>query len=390
MSYRILLLYLIVIIFPSVVLWADDKSDMLNQQKELDRIKKEITTSHNKLNQLKQNEMEVQKQLSETDQKIRTDHTVINRLNRQLKQVQKTIENTESDIRDKELFFDLTRRRYLGNIRHFYKSAINPTVLIVKDANDELILDRQIKYLGALAHYESDNVVVASELLEKTIADKDKLSGEQKEMSRLKRNKETSKALAASQKDKQEKDLKGIRRKQTDETDRIMMLEQAAQEMEKIIVRLQQEAEERLHTARQSGATTSFFASLKGQLTPPYQGRIKTAFGNIVDPITNLKSFSSGISIQGQAGRKVIAVSSGTVAYVGNLRGYGSFIIINHDDRFFTTYAGLGATDVSTNEYVLAGNKIAESDENGLVKFELRDGRKPLDPVEWIRFDSFR
>jgi lipoprotein NlpD len=85
----------------------------------------------------------------------------------------------------------------------------------------------------------------------------------------------------------------------------------------------------------------------------------------------------------------VAAVASGTVAYVGNLRGYGNFIIINHDDRFYTTYAGITEVTVSVGEYVLAGNKLAEVAGEGVVKFELREGRTPLDPIEWISIESF-
>ena len=78
----------------------------------------------------------------------------------------------------------------------------------------------------------------------------------------------------------------------------------------------------------------------------------------------------------------------GSVAYVGRLRGYGSFVIINHDDQYFTTYAGLEGLMVSRGEYVLAGTKLGDIDNDGVVRFELRQGNQPLDPVEWIRIES--
>ena len=103
--------------------FADDKKEIINQQQELEKIKNEISTSKKKLNDLKEDEIDLQKKLTDTDQKIRSNKTVINRLNRQLRQLKTSIESTESSLRDKELFFDLARRRYLGNIRHFYKHA---------------------------------------------------------------------------------------------------------------------------------------------------------------------------------------------------------------------------------------------------------------------------
>ena len=205
----------------------------------------------------------------------------------------------------------------------------------------------------------------------------------------MKGKKETSTVLAESQQKKQKRNLVKIRRKETETVDRIIVLQQAAAEMERIIVRIQQEIEERLLASRKSKDSPSFFITLKGHLSTPYRGKIIETFGDKVNPVTNLKSFSAGIAIKGQPGSKVVSVASGSIAYIGNLRGFGNFIIINHDDRFFTTYTGLDNIMVFIDEYILAGNKLAVSDNKGLVKFELRDGRQALDPIEWIRLDSF-
>ena len=224
--------------------------------------------------------------------------------------------------------------------------------------------------------------------MEQTIQAQDELTGESRKISRLKRKRETASSLVKSAKDKQEKNLQRVRREKTEEADRVLMLEQAAREMEAIIARLQQQMEQRAIIEGITGGP-SVFATLKGQLLPPCRGEVIQPFGNLIDPVTKLKSFSSGISIKVNPGRKVVAVASGTVAYQGNLRGYGNFIIINHDDRYYTTYAGLGQIVVSVGEYVLAGNKVAVADEDGIVRFELREGRNPLDPIKWISIDSF-
>jgi septal ring factor EnvC (AmiA/AmiB activator) len=112
-------------------------------------------------------------------------------------------------------------------------------------------------------------------------------------------------------------------------------------------------------------------------------------FGHFEDEITKLKSFSPGIVIQSQSGRTVVSVADGIVAYVGNLRGYDNFVIMDHGDQYYTTYGGLGEALVSPNEYVLAGSELATIGIDGEVKFELRRGREPLDPIKWIRIDSF-
>ncbi|MEW6412570.1 MAG: peptidoglycan DD-metalloendopeptidase family protein [Candidatus Zixiibacteriota bacterium] len=379
----------LVIGLTSLSLAKDTKDEILIQKQEMEKIKKEVAASREKLDSLKQTEMDVQKKISEGDQKLKTDQKVVSRLNSQLKQLQDKIKETTSELDQKQLELELSRRRYLGNIRQFYMAAHKPPEIFSEDPNEELMLQKQIIYLTALANFELGNVDQASIDLEQTLQEKSDLAGETKKISGLKKKRETAISLTSSAKQKYEKNLEQIRRKKAEEADRILTLEQAAREMENIIARLQQEVELRLAEERGIDRGPSVFASLKGQLLPPCRGKITVPFGDLVDPVTKLKSFSSGITIQTRPGDKVVAVASGTVAYSGSLRGYGNFIIINHDDHYYTTYAGLGKILVSVNEYVLAGNRVAEAAEDGMVRFELREGRSPLDPVTWINIDSF-
>ncbi|UCG63067.1 MAG: peptidoglycan DD-metalloendopeptidase family protein [Candidatus Zixiibacteriota bacterium] len=388
MRSRVLILSIVFSLLCLVGARADVKDDILIQQEEMERIKKEVKESREKLDSLKQTEVDIQKMISEGDQKLATDKKVIARLNRQLRGLQSDIAQTASELENRQLELDLSRRRYLGNIRQFYIATHKPPEIFSEDPNEELVLQRQIIYLTALASFESGNVDQAYQVVEQTMQTQDELTGKTKHISSLKRKRETASSLVVSAKRKHQKTLEQVRREKTEEADKILTLEQAAREMEAIIARLQQEMEDR--RARE-GVTEgpSVFATLKGQLLPPCRGEIVVPFGDAIDPVTKLKSFSSGISIKAGSGSKVAAVASGSVSYIGNLRGYGNFIIINHDDRYYTTYAGLSDIVVSVNEYVLAGNKLAVADAAGVVKFEIREGRNPLDPVTWISIDSF-
>lgn len=366
----------------------DDKKDIINQQKEMQKIQNEIKNNNKKLDSLKTIEIKLQKQLSDSDQKISTNKKVISKLNSELQQLKKNISSTEDLIDKYQVELTLKRRRYLGNIRQFYMIAHKDINLFSEDPNEELRLNRQIRYLTSISKFESGNIRLATQYLEETTNKKNQLSGESKKISKLKQKKETSTSLAVTQKRKLDRNLAQVKRKKGQAADQILMLEQAAKEMENIISRLQNELEKKAAKSIDFNSPT-FFTALKGQLLSPYLGKIVESFGYKVDKVTNLKSFTPGITIEGKANQNVLAVASGTIAYVGELRGYGNFIIINHDDRHYTTYAGLGQTYVAAGEYVLAGKTIANTDSNGKVKFELREGTKPLDPVEWIKIDAF-
>ncbi len=382
-----------IIIIPLVLaalappLQADTRKDILDQKQELEQIQKEVEDSRKKLETLKGQESGLQKKVSEFDQRIESNKKVVGRLNSELKQLQDDIKASEAELDNTQEQYDLSILRYLGNIRQFYMSARPNVEIIPLDPNREVELERRIALLAALANYEAGTITRASEYLAQTIDSREKLLGEKKKVTRLKQTKETSTALERSKKEKQQKELDKLRRKKTQEADRLVTLEQAAREMEMILVRLEKARQDQF--GRRSSDEPSFFVNLKGRLRTPFAGEIALSFGASIDKLTKLKSFSPGIGIKGIPRGPVYSVAAGSVAYVGDLRGYGNFVIIDHDGQYFTTYAGLEQTLVIVGELVATGMKIGSATGEGLVRFELRKGREPLDPIEWIAIDAF-
>ena len=377
---------LLMLVGPSA---ADEKSQnqIVQQKRELEQIRQEVEESQKRLDSLRNLQLGVQKQVSEYDQKLASDRKVIGRLSRELDRLKKDQSEAETQLAANEDAFNRTQRRYLGNIRQFYLSMRRVESQLDYNPNRELQRHREVVYLTALAEFESGNVDEAWRNVDESATELAGLADQRNEVRGLKKQKEVSYSLDQSRKSKQEKNLDQLRRESLDEAERVMTLKMAAEEMERIIVRLEEEREQaRLAAGIEMGP--SIFAGLKGQLRTPFRGKIVVPFGNLEDPITHLKSFSPGITIQGQSGVGVYSVASGTVAYTGELRGYGNFVIINHDNQYYTTYAGLGRILVSQGQHLPTGTKLAGAGDDGLVKFELRKGREPLDPVTWIRFES--
>ena len=366
---------------------AASKKDILKQREGLKEIQKEVEDSRNKLNLLKKKESAVHRKISKFDQRIESNKKVVRRLNNELNVLQKNVRNAQKKLENLQVMLDRAIKRYLGNIRQFYFTTREFTEAGWLDPNKETNLERRIVLLSSFASYESDNLAKVSDFLNQTIEQKNQFKGESSKVRRLKQSKETATSLERSKKSRQQKELQKLRRKKTQESDRLITLEQAAREMEMILVRL--EKERRKRGIRRRSDEPSLFASLKGQLRSPFSGQITVQFGKSVDKTTNLKSFSPGISIQGRAGQPVYSIAAGSVAYVGDLRGYGNFVIIDHDGIYFTTYAGIAQANVQSGELVAGGTNLGEAGPDGLIKFELRKGREPLDPIKWISIDAF-
>ncbi len=368
-------------------LHAGDEPGIISQQEELARIKKEVTDSQKKLDSLHAEQLRVSAKVTEYDQRITSDRKIIRRLNRQLRELKDEVKRADQDLQQRQTKLDRLQRRYLGNIRQFYFAASSEKRGFSDLPERELEMHRQVIYLTALAGFESENVAQESNLLMQAIENLDNLTGQKRMVSKLKKKKETSIALGKSQRQKQQKDLDRLRRSSREEADRVLTLQKAAEEMEAIIARLEEERRRQVLEGS-SSVVASVFATLKGQLPSPFDGKVVVKFGSAVNPVNRLKSFSPGIVIKGRPGGSVRAVASGTVAYAGNLRGYGNFVIINHDNQYYTTYAGLDEVLVSPGQYLQAQTELGAAANDGVVRFELRKGRELLDPVKWIRIES--
>lgn len=113
----------------------------------------------------------------------------------------------------------------------------------------------------------------------------------------------------------------------------------------------------------------------------PVQGKVITRFGAGPDG-----SISHGIAIAARKGTPIRSAAAGQVIYAGDaISGYGRMVLIRHDDDYVTTYAHAQTLLVQVGENVLRGQVIGRVGDTGNVDeaqlhFELRKGRKPLDP----------
>jgi len=91
-----------------------------------------------------------------------------------------------------------------------------------------------------------------------------------------------------------------------------------------------------------------------------------------------------GIEITGAPGQSVLSAAAGTVKKVGDMRGFGTYVIIAHDDRFVTVYARLKSVNVREGDSVKAGCPIGVPESGGVVHFEIGRGGKPVDPLAYL------
>ena len=134
--------------------------------------------------------------------------------------------------------------------------------------------------------------------------------------------------------------------------------------------------------ARRPGST---FASRKGGLTQPIDGKIVTTFGRRYDAKASLYTFHKGVDIQAAAGSTVSAVFPGKVVFSGKIGGYGQLLILDHGDQYYSLVGQLGEALKAEGDEVKEGESIGRAALDGTpVYFEIRQRHVAVNPVPWF------
>jgi murein DD-endopeptidase MepM/ murein hydrolase activator NlpD len=116
----------------------------------------------------------------------------------------------------------------------------------------------------------------------------------------------------------------------------------------------------------------------------PARGKIISNFG------PQSGGQNDGINIALPRGADVHAAEAGIVTYAGDgVQGYGNLLLIRHDGGWITAYAHNDSLNVKQGEAVRRGQVIAKAGATGSVdtpqlRFEIRQGVKPMDPIQHL------
>jgi septal ring factor EnvC (AmiA/AmiB activator) len=129
------------------------------------------------------------------------------------------------------------------------------------------------------------------------------------------------------------------------------------------------------------------FERMRGKLPWPVLGRVKTRYQAPREGSGGVRW--NGVMIQAERGAKVRAPFFGRVVYADWLQGLGLLMIIGHSGGYMTLYGHAEVLYKSVGDKVAPGDVIASlSDTEGAkpeLYFEIREGRKTVDPKLWLK-----
>ncbi len=213
----------------------------------------------------------------------------------------------------------------------------------------------------------------------------DRLNTQKKEELNLEANYKKQIRIMSHKEKKRAKLLADIRNKKSLEMALIESLKKAAnslnQTMKSLSIGIDHPKQKQL---------TINFASYKGLLNMPVQGKIVSHFGSYKSSKFNITYFRKGIDIKADRGEPVRAVGAGKILYSDWFRGYGNMIIIDHGDNYYTVYAHAEEIFKTKGNTVETKEVIATVGDTGSIigpglYFEVRYHGKPMNPLVWIK-----
>ncbi|MEF2072084.1 murein hydrolase activator EnvC family protein [Consotaella aegiceratis] len=140
-------------------------------------------------------------------------------------------------------------------------------------------------------------------------------------------------------------------------------------------------------------APSAPFSSLKGRLSVPVTGELRTRFGEK----DGIGRPASGETLVAAAGALVTTPADGSVLYAGPFRSYGQLLILDAGGGYHVVLAGMSEIDVDVGQFVLAGEPVGMMGARRLASasgddfdatapslyVEFRKDGNPVDPSSW-------
>ncbi len=121
------------------------------------------------------------------------------------------------------------------------------------------------------------------------------------------------------------------------------------------------------------------FSQTKGRLSFPLAGRFEV--------VTPHQPSEEGLQLVAARDSAVRAVYAGRVAFVGPT-DHGKTVVLEHGEGYYSVYGGLQRVEVKAKERLLERERLGwvlrTATRRPTLYFELRKGRRLLDPAPWL------
>jgi murein DD-endopeptidase MepM/ murein hydrolase activator NlpD len=116
----------------------------------------------------------------------------------------------------------------------------------------------------------------------------------------------------------------------------------------------------------------------------PVKGKIVKSFGPQWNPKLNTTLDNPGIDISARATTPVQSVFDGYVSTITFIAGYGTTVIVDHNNSYYTVFTHLESLLIAEDTNIREGQNIGYVSNDNIIHFEIWGNNQKLNPESWL------
>ena len=364
----------------------DFEKSISETEQQIQALKNAINKNNNEINTLKTKAQQTNKILSITKRNIQDSTNLIKAYDKKINLYNKQSTNLKNAIISNNNEMELIKQQYAERSISLYKKKNQDLRGLIFNSNSLNQMVYRIKYYNIISdlNQKTINQLQTSQFYNKKknedikalLEDVDRNKGlKNQELQSLDKKKKYQERLLSQLKQEQVS-IKQEIQKQTNQINALEALRKNIIEAKK---KYDSEQLAKLKTIKTD------IRKYKGQLIWPVQGKISKGFGPQWNPKLNTTLDNPGIDITAKSTTPVQSVFDGLVTTITFISGYGTTVIIDHDNGYFTVFTHLENLLISENMLVKEGQEIGFVSNNNIIHFEIWGNNQKLNPTKWIK-----
>ena len=358
------------------------EQEIQEKESELERLRRDLEEKRSQAAEIAGREHDLLGEIQRINEEMEVNRRLLEKLGEKKAVLLDDLRETRGELHAAERRLSAAEEMLHKRLRAIYKFGRVEVMEVILLSRTFADLAKRVYYLSMVADHDLDLIGVFEDrvetrrvLLEHIELKKSRIEDVEAEVARetgnLQLKKEQRDALVARLKEKRYY-YENLAQK----------LEEASRNLEDLLDDLEVRQEE----TRYEGTP---FDGRVGRLRWPCEGTVVGEFGVETHPRFGTIIRNNGIDIKALPGTTVRAVARGDVSFAGTLSGFGSCVVISHGAGFYTLYGHLETIMVSQGYPVREGDGLGtvgetSTPEGAVLHFEIRQGRQPLDPAEWL------
>ena len=384
---KILKFYLIILLTISIAFNQDQNFDksIKDTEAQISKLKESISSGNKEVEKLKSQSKKTKDIIELTRRNIKNTNALISAYDRKINLYNKQLVNLENAIGRNNKTIDEIKKSYEIRSISLYKNKNNDLSSYIFNSESFSQMIYRLKYFNIISDINQKSV---SKIKTTQMFNKQKTSEIAALLNKVgesKNFKETEIISLNKNKKYQEKLLTQLKNEENEIKSEIAKQLQQIDALEKL--RRQIIADKERYNEQQLASLKSIkrdIRNFKGKLNWPVEGKVVKSFGPQWNPRLNTTLDNPGIDISARAALPVKSVFDGYVSTVTFIAGYGTTVIIDHNNSYYTVFTHIENLIITENMNIREGQNIGYVSNDNIIHFEIWGNNQKLNPEKWL------